>query len=408
MMYQPELETLPREKLRALQEERLKRLVAYVYERVPFYRRLLDEAGVDPKGFRGLEDLPRIPFTKKTDLRDHYPFGLFAVPREEVARVHASSGTTGKPTVVGYTKNDLKVFAEVVALSGDPKRTREDHGLRAYHRLNPLALLRADLWLLGGGGLLQDATSALSLTYYLSVLRLARLFRKRVVVFNQSLGPLSPWGERRVRKALQGVPVILRDQDSLEYARRLGIPAALGADPALLLPPPPVPREEDLVLVIPRAGVQEEALTTLYVAANHLVHEGKQVLVLLLQPGYDDEVAEVFRLHRIERTSDPRRLLYLAAQAGYVISMRLHGLILAAAAGTPFAALSYDPKVAAFAKETGAYYQELPGEPIKLYKAALYGRFPDWEKVARLKERARQSFDLALGEGVPIKGSGRG
>ena len=85
---------------------------------------------------------------------------------------------------------------EVVALSGDPKRTREDHGLRAYHRLNPLALLRADLWLLGGGGLLQDATSALSLTYYLSVLRLARLFRKRVVVFNQSLGPLSPWGER--------------------------------------------------------------------------------------------------------------------------------------------------------------------------------------------------------------------
>ena len=117
MMYQPELETLPREKLRALQEERLKRLVAYVYERVPFYRRLLDEAGVDPKGFRGLEDLPRIPFTKKTDLRDHYPFSLFAVPREEVARVHASSGTTGKPTVVGYTKNDLKVFAEVVARS---------------------------------------------------------------------------------------------------------------------------------------------------------------------------------------------------------------------------------------------------------------------------------------------------
>jgi len=116
-MYQPELETLPREKLRALQEERLKRVVAYVYERVPFYKRLLDEAGVDPKGLRGLEDLPKLPFTKKADLRDHYPFGLFAVPREEVARIHASSGTTGKPTVVGYTKADLKVFAEVVARS---------------------------------------------------------------------------------------------------------------------------------------------------------------------------------------------------------------------------------------------------------------------------------------------------
>lgn len=116
-MYQPELETLPREKLRSLQEERLRQVVAYVYERVPFYRRLLDEVGVRPGKIRGLIDLPRLPFTKKSDLRDHYPFGLFAVPREEVARIHASSGTTGKPTVVGYTKNDLKVFAEVVARS---------------------------------------------------------------------------------------------------------------------------------------------------------------------------------------------------------------------------------------------------------------------------------------------------
>lgn len=116
-MYQPELETLPRDKLRALQEERLRRVVQYVYERVPFYRRALDERGLSPKAIRGLEDLPKLPFAKKTDLRDHYPFGLFAVSREEVARIHASSGTTSKPTVVGYTKNDLKVFAEVVARS---------------------------------------------------------------------------------------------------------------------------------------------------------------------------------------------------------------------------------------------------------------------------------------------------
>ncbi|RTI49740.1 phenylacetate--CoA ligase [Thermus scotoductus] len=116
-MYQPELETLSREKLRALQEERLSNIVAYVYERVPFYRRLLDEAGVDPKGVRTLEDLPKLPFTKKDHLRENYPFGLFAVPRERLARIHASSGTTGKPTVVGYTKNDLQVFAEVVARS---------------------------------------------------------------------------------------------------------------------------------------------------------------------------------------------------------------------------------------------------------------------------------------------------
>ncbi|TBH21489.1 polysaccharide pyruvyl transferase CsaB [Thermus thermamylovorans] len=298
---------------------------------------------------------------------------------------------------------------EVLALSGDPRRTAGEHGIRAAHRLNPLALLGADLWLLGGGGLLQDATSALSLTYYLSVLRMARLFRRRVVVFNQSLGPLSPGGERRVQRALKGVPVILRDQDSLAYAERLGIPAALGADPALLLSPPPVRREEDLVVVIPRAGVAGEALKNLYITANHLVHEGRQVLVLLLQPGYDDAVMNTFYLHRIEKTSDPRRVLYLVAQAGYVISMRLHGLVLAAAAGTPFAGVAYDPKVAAFAKEAGAYWQELPGDPIKLSKSAMYGRVPDWEKVAALKERARRSFDLALGETAPVKRThGRG
>jgi polysaccharide pyruvyl transferase WcaK-like protein len=149
--------------------------------------------------------------------------------------------------------------------------------------------------------------------------------------------------------------------------------------------------------------VGPEAVRTLYITANRLFHEGKQVLVLLLQPGYDDEILPDLPHHQVEKTSDPRRVLYLAAQAGYVISMRLHGLILAAAAGTPFAALSYDPKVAAFAKETGAYYQELPGDPIKLSKAAMYGRYPDWEKVQALKERARKSFDLALGEAIPVK-----
>jgi phenylacetate-CoA ligase len=117
MIFQPELETLSRERLEKLQDERLRFVVGYVYERVPFYRQRLDEAGVDPKAFGGLKDLHRLPFTRKDHLRENYPFGLFAVPREEVARIHASSGTTGKPTVVGYTKKDLQVFAEVVARS---------------------------------------------------------------------------------------------------------------------------------------------------------------------------------------------------------------------------------------------------------------------------------------------------
>lgn len=148
MMYQPELETLSREKLRALQEERLSNIVAYVYERVPFYRRLLDEAGVDPKGVRTLEDLPKLPFTKKDHLRENYPFGLFAVPRERLARIHASSGTTGKPTVVGYTKNDLQVFAEVVARSLAAAGARPGMML---HNAYGYGLFTGGLGLHGGG-----------------------------------------------------------------------------------------------------------------------------------------------------------------------------------------------------------------------------------------------------------------
>ncbi|MDW8425128.1 MAG: AMP-binding protein, partial [Meiothermus sp.] len=116
-MFQPELETLPRPKLTLLQSQRLREQVAYVYERVPFYKQAFDERGLKPSDIRGIEDLPKLPFTKKKDLRDTYPFGLFAVPRHELARIHASSGTTGKPTVVGYTRGDLEIFAEVVARS---------------------------------------------------------------------------------------------------------------------------------------------------------------------------------------------------------------------------------------------------------------------------------------------------
>jgi phenylacetate-CoA ligase len=110
-------ETMPREALRELQSERLRALVRYVHERVPFYRAALDESGVSPGDVESLDDLPKLPFTRKSDLRDAYPFALFAVPREDVARIHASSGTTGKPTVVGYTRDDLELFAEVNARS---------------------------------------------------------------------------------------------------------------------------------------------------------------------------------------------------------------------------------------------------------------------------------------------------
>ncbi|MGH3444594.1 MAG: phenylacetate--CoA ligase family protein, partial [Nocardioidaceae bacterium] len=106
-----------REELEALQRERLRETVRRAYEHVPHYRRAFDEAGVSPDDVDSPADLARVPFTTKEDLRQNYPFGMFAVPRDQVARIHASSGTTGKPTVVGYTADDLATWAALMARS---------------------------------------------------------------------------------------------------------------------------------------------------------------------------------------------------------------------------------------------------------------------------------------------------
>lgn len=115
MYWERELETMERGELRELQQERLQSTLNHAYSNVPFYRRRFDEMGIKPGDIKKLEDLALLPFTVKSDLRDNYPFGLFAVPRSEVVRVHASSGTTGKPTVVGYTRNDIDNWANLVA-----------------------------------------------------------------------------------------------------------------------------------------------------------------------------------------------------------------------------------------------------------------------------------------------------
>jgi phenylacetate-CoA ligase len=115
MIWNEEFETLPREALEALQLKRLKNLVERVYAAVPYYRGRMEERGVRPSDIKSLTDLGRLPFTTKEDLRINYPFGLFGVPFERVVRIHASSGTTGKPTVVGYTKRDIESWAELMA-----------------------------------------------------------------------------------------------------------------------------------------------------------------------------------------------------------------------------------------------------------------------------------------------------
>ncbi|HOE12109.1 MAG TPA: phenylacetate--CoA ligase [bacterium] len=115
MIWNKEMECLPREERRALQLYRLRRTLRRVYETIPAYRRRFDETGVTPDDLHHLEDLQKFPFTSKNDLRDNYPFGLFGSPLKDVVRIHSSSGTTGKPVVVGYTREDVDIWAESVA-----------------------------------------------------------------------------------------------------------------------------------------------------------------------------------------------------------------------------------------------------------------------------------------------------
>jgi phenylacetate-CoA ligase len=115
--FNEEFETLPRAALEALQLKRLQATVARVYANVPFYKQSFDAVGIKPEDIKSLADLQRLPFTTKQNMRDSYPYGLFAAPMEEIVRIHASSGTTGKPTVVGYTQKDIETWSELMARS---------------------------------------------------------------------------------------------------------------------------------------------------------------------------------------------------------------------------------------------------------------------------------------------------
>ena len=115
MLINPKMETLPRDELESLQLRRLQNVCARVYANVPFYRKRFDEVGIKPDDIHSLEDLKRLPFTEKQDLRDNFPFGLCAVPREHITRVQASSGTTGKAVALSYTQRDVDNWKECAA-----------------------------------------------------------------------------------------------------------------------------------------------------------------------------------------------------------------------------------------------------------------------------------------------------
>jgi polysaccharide pyruvyl transferase CsaB len=289
-------------------------------------------------------------------------------------------------------------IGDVTVLSLRPGATAALHDVRARHRLRglPLALWRAEALVSGGGGLLQDATSARSLHYYLGVLRAARLLGRRVVVFGQSLGPLSPAGRAAVRSALRGVPIGLRDAPSLALAGELGLPAQAVGDTALLLDVArAAPREA--VVLIPRAGYGR-ATEVLVDLGRRAIALGLAVESAVFQRGADE--LEVERLSaalpslRLLPTPEPLTAAAALAGARLVVSARLHGLILAAASGTAHAGLSYDPKVEGFAAETSAPCWPVPaddetvGRVAAALERALHDPPLDLEALARARARA--------------------
>ena len=115
IMYEPDLEKMKSDDIKALQNKLIVKMVRYAHDNVPFYKKKFKEAGISPDDIRSSADLHKIPFTVKDDLRDHYPYGILAVSREDVVRFHSSSGTTGIPTVVSYTQNDLDTWSKLMA-----------------------------------------------------------------------------------------------------------------------------------------------------------------------------------------------------------------------------------------------------------------------------------------------------
>jgi polysaccharide pyruvyl transferase CsaB len=301
---------------------------------------------------------------------------------------------------------------QVTVLSADSTRTQQLHNVNAVHRLRGMipAVWQHDVLISGGGGLLQDATSRLSLEYYLSLMRLAKLAKKRVIVYGQSVGPLSRAGERSVVNVLKkNVAIAVRDGRSQRYLASHGLQATLIADSALLLElPSSEPQQqrqakaEKPLLIIPRGdkpeiqGALERALTAF---GQKPAHRDVPVAVMALSPSDQEAVHALQQQGRnvqLWHADSPEVALTRIANAKAVLSVRLHGLILAAAAGVPYSGIAYDPKVRAFLEETGATCWQLPEDETSL-QAAL-GQVPQvaWQAVDALKVRARAGLAWLL------------
>ena len=318
---------------------------------------------------------------------------------------------------------------QLTVLSADSARTQQLYEVNAVHRLQGMlpALLQHDVLIAGGGGLLQDATSRLSLEYYLTLMRLAKRAKKRVIVYGQSIGPLSRAGERSTVNVLKkDVTIAVRDRRSQRYLASHGLEATLTADPALLLEAPSFDSQafdsqvfeaqvfearassefqhnaEKPLLIIPRGDkpeIQGALERNLASFRQKPAHRDVSIAVMALSPG-DQAAARALQQQgrniQLWHADSPEIALRRIAAAKSVLSVRLHGLILAAAAGVPYSGIAYDPKVQAFLDETGARCWHLPEDETALQVALGQALQVDWSAVDEVKTRARAGLAWLL------------
>ena len=314
---------------------------------------------------------------------------------------------------------------DLTALSGNPAETRTLHGINAVDRYRPASLLpaiaRCDLFLSGGGSLLQDVTSAHGIFYYLGVVKMAQMLGKKTVFIAQGIGPLTlPRSRKLVRAVANNLNAItVRDEASARLLREIGVshpPMEVTADPALLLSPVRPLQKSGFGVALRPWPSHGQIGAEVAAACGPLA--GQKPRLLPMQPGHDTPVAEQFagewtRLYGASPAPEVfaadgglARLLSTIAECDMIVGMRLHALILAAAAGIPSVALSYDPKVTAFMQASGqsdAVYElsapnakplaELIGQvwaERAVRAAALEAALPG------LQARARRSIEAAL------------
>ncbi|NLY53593.1 MAG: polysaccharide pyruvyl transferase CsaB [Firmicutes bacterium] len=275
--------------------------------------------------------------------------------------------------------------AEITVLSAQPERTTAEHGVRAVHRtrLGQIvpALRRADLFISGGGGLLQDATSSRSLLYYLGLLRLARLLGCKTMVYANSIGPIRRQRNQRLTANILKKTdyITVRDQLSLQLLADLGVqgpPMKLTADPVLLLPTPVIePKPQTLVIAVREWPSEHDFLEQVKLAGRRWVQDGFSLRFIPFHYSRDLAISQQLAAEigpGASCLSQPQGfndLLGELAQAEVVVAMRLHALIMAAACNRPLVGIAYDPKIIGFLQSVD---QPLAGTTDNLQAQQLY------------------------------------